>query len=567
MKRVDDQFQACVAAMKGTLISPRTPSWIDDDPSFIVLTETKFRVSTGKGARLDHLVGLGVEFTCTSGAAAWVGSPFQDHARVSFAVKIGTLKPMASKTNDREWYQKITMKQWQGISHQIDDPLRALARQSLDRLQQGKGDADLERRQMLEARIEAAKQAKPNEQGERQARMPLRNKQQQALLRTRSRMEAALRDVTAKRGMSMLQLACMHDLGITSSLNLSWQDKELLIDKPQWRALLKAAIQNSRNRLDKMAQRQTRQCEYQAKQKEAKEYLRDKKGPSKFCGNTLSVQAPKERVQSMPVGILRITQGPTMITDEFTTRIQRAIPSVEIQRAEGEVALLILTIPEERADEGAALLLKAQHMWRWRTALQNPQHFLAVFRSLCLQRGQSNPTELTLRHIAQAAVDIMWEGQAGHHHAMTIGNAGSQHREERSWWAQGPTCLDQLQEWKQWVQYCHTTGDIKAPACITIVNGLLSIKVEGGQRLVQLDMGTGNVLESTTEEPVKTEPSAQVETLHHEGEKQGNKSQETWPFTECKTWHDSSGNLKVVYALRVLSNKCECFPIKLSSLE
>jgi hypothetical protein len=42
---------------------------------------------------------------------------------VSFAVKIGTLKPLASKANDREWYQKITMKQWQGISHQIDDQL------------------------------------------------------------------------------------------------------------------------------------------------------------------------------------------------------------------------------------------------------------------------------------------------------------------------------------------------------------------------------------------------------------------------------------------------------------
>ena len=76
---------------------------------------------------------------------------------------------------------------------------------------------------MLETRIAAAKKAMPNEQGERQARMPFRSKQQQALLRTRSRMEAALRDVTAKHGMSMLQSACMHDLGITSSLNLSWQ--------------------------------------------------------------------------------------------------------------------------------------------------------------------------------------------------------------------------------------------------------------------------------------------------------------------------------------------------------
>jgi hypothetical protein len=86
----------------------------------------------------------------------------------------------------------------------------------------------------------------------------------------------------------------------------------------------------------------------------------------------------------MPVGILRITQGSTMFTDEFITEIQRAIQSVKIQRAEGEVALLILTIPEERADEGAALLLKAQHMWRWRSALQNPQRFLAVLRSHCL---------------------------------------------------------------------------------------------------------------------------------------------------------------------------------------
>jgi hypothetical protein len=120
---------------------------------------------------------------------------------------------------------------------------------------------------------------------------------------------------------------------------------------------------------------------------------------------------------------------------------------------------------------------------------------------------------------------------------MTIGNAGSQHREERSWWAQGPTCLKQLQEWKQWVQHYHSAGDSTAPACVTIANDLLSIETEGGQHLFKLDMGTGNVLESMTDEPVKAEPRAQVETLHHEGEKQENKSQETWPFTECKTCH------------------------------
>jgi hypothetical protein len=79
---------------------------------------------------------------------------------------------------------------------------------------------------MLNARIEAAKQAMPNPSEECPARMPFRSKQQQALLRARSRMEAALREVIAKRGMSVLQLTCMHDLGITSSLNLSLPDKE-----------------------------------------------------------------------------------------------------------------------------------------------------------------------------------------------------------------------------------------------------------------------------------------------------------------------------------------------------
>ena len=106
MSMVDDQFQACVATIKGTLVSPRTPSWID--------------TQTGKGARLDHLVGLGVEFTCATGRAAWVGSPFQDHARVSFAVKIGTPKVKDTNIDKKEWHQTMTLKQWQGISHLMD---------------------------------------------------------------------------------------------------------------------------------------------------------------------------------------------------------------------------------------------------------------------------------------------------------------------------------------------------------------------------------------------------------------------------------------------------------------
>ena len=317
MSMVDNQFQACVATIKGTLVSPRTPSWID--------------TQTGKGARLDHLVGLGVEFTCASGKAAWVGSPFQDHARVSFAVKIGTPRVKDTNIDKKERHQTMTLKQWQGIGHLIDDPLKNRAMQSLERLKDGAGDADLERRSMIAARIAEAKKVMPSTMSEAPARMPFRSKQQQALMRTRSRLEAALREATGGKGLTILQLTCMHDLGITALSNGSLQDKELLTETPQWKALLKAEIQSNKNQLDALVKKQTWQCERQAKRKEAREYLRDKKGPSKFCGNTHSIQAPKELVLDMPIGVMWINRKPTVESQGIVKRIYEEVPSVQIQ--------------------------------------------------------------------------------------------------------------------------------------------------------------------------------------------------------------------------------------------
>ncbi len=113
-----------------------------------------------------------------------------------------------------------------------------------------------------------------------------------------------------------------------------------------------------------------------------------------------SSQASKELVQGMPVGILWINQGPPEATKELTTRIQEEVPSAEIQRTEGEVALLILAVPEAKTNEGAALMKKAQRLCRWRTALRTPQRLPIVLRGFCLQRGQSNPEELILRQKA-----------------------------------------------------------------------------------------------------------------------------------------------------------------------
>jgi len=55
-----------------------------------------------------------------------------------------------------------------------------------------------------------------------------------------------------------------------------------------------------------------------------------------------------------------VNQEPTAQSKELVKRIYEEVPSVQIHRAEGEVALLILDIPEIQASEGAALVRKAQ---------------------------------------------------------------------------------------------------------------------------------------------------------------------------------------------------------------
>jgi len=533
MSMVDNQFQACVATIKGTLVSPQTPSWID--------------TQTGKGARLDHLVGLGVEFTCTSGKVAWVGSPFQDHARVSFAVKIGTPRVKDTNRGKREQHQAMTLKQWQGIGHLIDEPLKNRAMQSLERLKDGAGDADLERRSMIEARIAEAKKVMPSTMSEASARMPFRSKQQQALMRTRSRLEAALRETTGGKGLTILQLTCMHDLGITALSNGSLQDKELLTETPQWKALLKAEIQSNKNQLDALVKKQTWQCERQAKRKEAKEYLRDKKGPSKFCGNTHSMQTPKELVLDMPIGVMWINRKPTAESQGIVKRIYEEVPSVQIYKAKGEVAILVLTIPDEQASEGAALVRNAQQTWKWKLALRKPQHLAEVLRGLCLKKKQRNPDKGVLRQLLLEVVNILWEEQEGHRHAMTIGNTGSHHGGERSWWARGPKSLERLQEWEQWLQECHSSGIDEGYDCVSLVDGKICVEIKGKQQRLEMDMDTGKCIDTSI-----TESSGRKLTTETEASRQGDAKREMrnhqpYPFSNSKVWHGPSGTLEVVY--------------------
>ena len=217
---VDTQLQSFVRAIKGQLISPNKPSRKDE--------------LTGKAARLDHLLLLNGEATKDEGTVAWVGSPYHDHARVSYAVDIG--RPHAQPERKKEVEtapRQFSLEQWQGISHIVDPELKQAARQSSERLQHGAGDSDLERRQMLGARSAAGENTIPLSQREHTPRLPYRNAEQQRLLRKRCRVESALREVNGGDKLTRVQLACLHDLGLTQT-PMSLQQQAELVATPQW---------------------------------------------------------------------------------------------------------------------------------------------------------------------------------------------------------------------------------------------------------------------------------------------------------------------------------------------
>ena len=129
---------------------------------------------------------------------------------------------------------------------------------------------------------------------------------------------------------------------------------------------------------------------------------------------------------------------------------------------------------------------------------------------------------------------------------MTIGNAGSQHRGEYSWWAQGPGCLDQIQEWQTWVQDSHTSSDSEPSTCITCEDSKLSLRVEGGLQLFSIAMHDGSLSDTQPEEPNKGEPITQ-ERPQHAQEASENKPRSACPFTKSETWHGFPGTLEVAY--------------------
>ena len=85
-------------------------------------------------------------------------------------------------------------------------------------------------------------------------------------------------------------------------------------------------------------------CNLDAKQGEANE-------DTGFCGNTHSLQMPKELVLGMPMGVLWINQDPTTTEEAMEKKVREAVPLVRLQWSQAEVALLFLATSEEQTQE------------------------------------------------------------------------------------------------------------------------------------------------------------------------------------------------------------------------
>jgi hypothetical protein len=131
---------------------------------------------------------------------------------------------------------------------------------------------------------------------------------------------------------------------------------------------------------------------------------------------------------------------------------------------------------------------------------------------------------------------------------MTIGNEGSQHCGECSWWAQGPRCLQRIQEWERWMQKCHLSSIDEVGECVIFADGMICVKVEGAQRLLKIAMDNGSMVDTKINEPSRVEPIDQAESSRPDVEGSGNRIQKTHPFEKCKIWHGPPGTIEVVYA-------------------
>ena len=270
----------------------------------------------------------------------------------------------------------------------------------------------------------------PLSQREHTPRLPYRNAEQQRLLRKRCRVESALREVNGGDKLTRVQLACLHDLGLTQT-PMSPQQQAELVATPQWKSLLQAELRDCRNQINRITVKQIRECERRAKRKEAKEFLADKKGPSHFMGKGQS-NVPLERLKlSVPTGILWIHNRSASLEDTLLKRIRTKLPTATVHQVSAiEVAMITISTKASTAEQANVVVSRARRMWKWQQAISSPEKYLELVRQLFLQLAEPATQQSKLGEVAAKAVEIMWDSAGHNDDIMHVGNRGVDHRGE-----------------------------------------------------------------------------------------------------------------------------------------
>ena len=142
-----------------------------------------------------------------------------------------------------------------------------------------------------------------------------------------------------------------------SQLRLTLLDRVTIARSDQWKTLLTAEIQECKNQLNRITMNQVRKCEWQASQQEAKAYLEEKRGPSKFMGKGQSTERPERLKLEAPRGILWAYNRCPATETGLLQKLRTRMPTASIQHSQGkEVAVITVSIkgPERENADGLA---------------------------------------------------------------------------------------------------------------------------------------------------------------------------------------------------------------------
>ena len=191
----------------------------------------------------------------------------------------------------------------------------------------------------------------------------------------------------------------------------------------------------------------------------------------------------------------------------------------------------------------------SQRTWRWQEAIREPTKLLEIMRNLVVRQAARQLKDVQIDAVLQEAVEIIWDSNdvSGNANFMELGNAGACHRQERSWWAQGPGCMQEAERWRQCIQTCHDEPQAQMPATAHITDSEIRLHLKDCRQLfcINIDTATVTVESQACSPPAPAHEHATPPAINNIQRKTGNFSNDC-PALSFVTWQTSNNDMEVI---------------------